>query len=110
MLSLAVGKILGAGASTLLIHISFSASVDVNTQVATFQLFIDAVAVRGAGIISASGLAPNSGAIVYKATGLAAGAHTIQLRVTPGGGSTVRVRPTGTINEHASLLVEEVTV
>lgn len=34
--------------------------------------------------------------------------HTISIVVTTGGGSALRVRPMATINEHASVLVEEV--
>jgi hypothetical protein len=94
--------------TSLLIHVSFSASNQQNNQVGNFQLFIDGAPVQGAGVISAAGNSPNSGAIVHKATGLLAGAHTVQLMWSTNGG--LLVRPQTTINEHAALLVEEVTV
>lgn len=51
-----------------------------------------------------------SGAIVFKSAPLTAGAHVVTLQWKPDTvGFTVKIDPTASIEEHASLLVEEVT-
>jgi hypothetical protein len=51
-----------------------------------------------------------SGAIVFKSAALTAGAHVVTLQWKPeDAGFTVEIDPTAFIEEHASLLVEEVS-
>lgn len=95
--------------SILLIHFTASAG---NTSTATtidFQITIDAVAARGTGMRTVAINVPMGNAIVYRKTGLSAGLHTIKVQWRTGGGSA-RIRPATTVNEHASLMIQEVTV
>lgn len=96
--------------SALLIEISASVS---NTSgapnSADMQLVIDGTAARGAGSRTIAAGVPFVFPIIYKKTGLAAGAHTILLQWRVGGG-TLQCRPAATVNEHASLMIQEVIV
>lgn len=95
--------------SSLLINVSASISNSSANRNIDIQLMIDGVAVRGAGTrVTGTGI-PGSLAIVYKKVGLAAGNHTIKVRWRTDG-STARVRPIASVNEHASLMIQEVTV
>lgn len=51
----------------------------------------------------------NVPALLYRKTGLAVGAHTVLLQWRTSA-NTARCRPTTTVNEHASLRIQEVTV
>jgi len=96
--------------SIVLITATSSSSNTGATQQEFFDLYIDGAAIRGwanSGGTGSAGFA-NAGGLVYRATGLAAGAHTIEIRWYVSGG-TGQVRPVATIHEHASLLVQEVT-
>jgi hypothetical protein len=96
--------------SILLIEVTASFSNTAANNNMDIQLVIDGTAVRGCGTRSLVVNQATSTAIVYRKTGLAVGAHTrlVQWR-TPGGG-TARCRPVTTVNEHASIMVQEVTV
>jgi hypothetical protein len=99
--------IASASGNVLLIYVSVSAVNNTNNTIGHFQISIDGVPRRGFGIISAQANNPNSGALTYKATGLAPGAHTVSLEWANTGGSLLQIRPVATIDEHASLLVVE---
>lgn len=93
--------------SALEISISASASNGTTGNDQGFQLVIDGAAVRGFSCRNTGGNTATSGALVYKKTGLAAGAHTVALQWKTSG-NTARVDPAGTTVEHASLLIKEV--
>jgi hypothetical protein len=95
--------------SVLLIEVSASISntnPNINMDI---QLNIDAAAVRGAGLRPSAANQPNVASIVYRKTGLAAGAHTILLQWRTAT-NTAQCRPVATVNEHASIMIQEVTV
>lgn len=95
--------------SVLLIHFTASASNTSNATTIDFQITIDAAAVRGTGMRTVAANIPSGNAIVYRKTGLSAGAHTVKVQWRTGGGQA-RIRPATTVNEHASLVIQEVTV
>jgi hypothetical protein len=95
--------------SILLIMFTGSASNTNSNNTIDFQITLDAVAVRGSGMRVSSNNVPMSSAITYRKTGLAAGLHTVKVQWRTGG-NTARIRPATTLNEHASLLLQEVTV
>ena len=74
-----------------------------------FQITIDGVAARGAGIHTRQANHAQGAAITIEKLGLAAGAHTVLLRWRTTG-PTANIRPTSTLVEHASLVLQEVTV
>lgn len=105
LLSQAVTTVAG---SVVIVNFTCAGSNSANNRSEFFQLLIDGVATRGTGFgVSVAAGAPGSAALTYRATGLAAGAHTfaIQWRVSA---STGQIRPVTVINEHASLLIQEV--
>jgi hypothetical protein len=106
LLSLAYTKL--SATSALLIHISAAASIDNNDRWMRMQLVIDGVAKRG---MSFQGLNSegNTSAMVYKATGLAAGARTIKIQWWVES-DTGQIRPVTTSYEHCSIMVQEVEV
>jgi hypothetical protein len=90
--------------------INFTASANnSNVSLIQFQITIDGAAVRGASSRVSQNNTEVCCSIVYERLGLAAGAHTvkIQWRTTAG---TARIRPVATVVEHASLILQEVTV
>jgi hypothetical protein len=95
--------------SALLIDATASLSNTGGTSNTDIQIVIDGTAARGCGTRTTSGNVPGGLAIVYKKTGLAAGVHTILLQWRTNAG-TAQCRPTTTANEHASLVIQEVTV
>jgi hypothetical protein len=95
--------------SALLITFTASASNTNNNHNIDFQLVIDGTAVRGAGMRVPVAGQSDSSAITYKKTGLSAGSHTIKAQWRTDG-NTAQIRPTTVLNEHASLLIQEVTV
>jgi hypothetical protein len=94
----------------LLVHATASSSNQSLTgQSVFFRVTLDGVAQRAfANIVSLlGGNTAQAGAVVLILTGLAAGAHTIELQWMTTGG-TAQVRPIAAANqEHASLLVQE---
>jgi hypothetical protein len=96
-----------------IVLISFTASVS-NTPSSTrnqdFRITIDGVAKRGARAICTTGSSATCAAIVLRVTGLAAGARSIKVQWKTSA-STAQIRPVAAPDtEHASLLVQEVTV
>jgi len=95
--------------SDVIVNFTCAGSQNANSRTTFFQLLIDGTPTRGTGFgQSVAANSPGSCALVYRATGLAVGAHTfaIQWRTSA---STSQVRPATVINEHASLLLQEVT-
>jgi len=97
-----------SASSFLIIHATTSFSNATNNTNPDIQLVIDGSPVRGAGERIAAASALVSMSIVYRKSGLVAGAHTVLLRWRTSGGS-LRCRPVATVNEHASLVIQEVT-
>jgi hypothetical protein len=95
--------------SILLLDVTVSFSDTTANANVDIQLVIDGTAARGAGSRSIAVNTPTCMGIVYRKTGLAVGAHTILVQWRTSAG-TARCRPTTTVNEHASLRVQEVTV
>jgi len=99
--------------TSLLIHFTVSGNNNSDSAGSSFRLRVDGVVIKGASYNRPTGTGGNaiaSAAIVAKVTGLAAGAHVVDIEAITTGG-------TGTINalseinsEHATLLVEEVSV
>ena len=96
--------------SILLITVTASMSNTSANQNMDIQITIDGVAARGAGTRVATSNVPQGFSIVYRKTGLAVGAHTIKVQWRTPSGGTMRVRPATTLNEHCSMLIQEVTV
>jgi hypothetical protein len=97
--------------AVVLIHFSFAASNNANHGVA-FSLQVDGVTRRGAALNAVSTNAnAGGGAIVYRVSGLAAGAHTIAVQWRTIAGGMAQIRPaTQPDLEHAVLMVEEVSL
>lgn len=96
--------------SVLVVHFTASSSHAGNNQTALFRVQVDGVTYRAVGERNPTATFPGSCGIVLRIPGLAAGARTvvIQWRTT---GSTLRIQPVTVPDaEHASLLLEEVTV
>lgn len=95
-----------------MVEIHFTASVS-NTAAfgssPSFQLVIDGSAVRGAKVRVLEAVEASCAAITYRSSQLTAGSHTFKIQWLTDT-STARIRPVTTINEHASLLVNEITV
>jgi hypothetical protein len=94
--------------SDLLIHVSASGSVDNNDKYIRLRLDIDATPKRGMSIIGKANKG-DSGAIIYRATGLAAGVRSIVVQWWVES-DTGQIRPVTTDYEHCSLSIEEVLV
>ncbi|UCF48283.1 MAG: hypothetical protein JSU89_14125 [Myxococcales bacterium] len=99
--------------TALIIHVTAVASTANNDRAVRFQLVVDSVARRGFSIVgkddNGQGERGNTGALVIKLTGLAAGSRSIDLQWRLDAPlSTVYCRPGTQINEHASILVSEV--
>lgn len=93
----------------LLINVTASVSnTNANTNI-SMQLTIDGVAVRGAATRCLSTNTPSSLALVYRRSGLSVGAHTVALQWLTSA-NTAQIRPATTTNEHASLMIQQVTV
>lgn len=96
--------------SILLIHLSASFSHAANNQTGYFRVQVDGVTVRATAQRNPTSGEPGSCAIVLRRTGLAAGARTVTVQWRTSG-STLRIRPVAAPDaEHASLLLEEVTL
>lgn len=94
----------------LVVHFTTAASVSNANATIFFRLVINGVVRRGAGIRMAAANGPGGATIAFRLTGVGAGTQrvVIQARVSA---NTGRVDPAGQPDaEHASLLVEEVTV
>lgn len=91
----------------LIVHFTFSASVDVGSATVDFRLSVDGVGARGCASRFPGGNQPHSGALVWRSGVLAAGNRVVAAEwkssvVT----TTVRIRPvTVPDQEHASLLI-----
>jgi len=95
-------------------EVHFTASVS-NTALfgssQQFQLVIDGSAVRGSHTRVLESVEASCAAITYRTGVLTAGSHTFKIQwLTDVFIFTARIRPVTTINEHASLLVSEITV
>lgn len=99
--------------TALIIHVTSVASTANNDRAVRKQLVVDSVARRGYSIVgkddNGQGERGNTGALVIKLTGLAAGSRSIDLQWRLDAPlSTVYCRPATRIDEHASILVYEV--
>jgi hypothetical protein len=93
---------------SLLIWFTNSSSASNNSSTLGYRLTVDGVVKRATGQRVAASNNPQSGALVYKCSGLSAGAHTvvIQWNTTVGTGAIKPV--TNPDYDHASLLITEV--
>lgn len=95
--------------NVVLIHFSEANSSSSGSAVTFFRLTIDAVVIRAAGTRSPAVGDPQGVSLVYRATGLAAGLHTVLIEWKNSSG-TSRIRPVTVPDaEFAGLLVEEVS-
>lgn len=95
--------------SILLLEVSISLSNTTANVNMDIQITIDGTPARGAGSRSIAVNIPTCMGVVYRKTGLAVGAHTVLVQWRTSAG-TARCRPATTVNEHASLRIQEVTV
>lgn len=95
----------------LCIWFSVTASNDQNNiHINRFEIRIDGGApLHGAGFASTGPDHDAAVPLVYKATGIAAGAHTVEIWWSTGGG-VLRCNPLTDANDSATVLVQEVTV
>jgi hypothetical protein len=105
-----IGINIGAG-HALLIHFTVSGLNNAAGVQSSFRLRVDGATVKGATFSrGGGGAAGESAAIVAKVTGLGAGAHTVQIEANSVGGPTNINAGSQPDQEHATLLVEEVSV
>lgn len=96
--------------SVLLIHVSAGTSNSANTNTNFFRIQVDGATQRGVAVSLDAANTPGSVALVLRVTGLAAGSRTVVLQWRVGAG-TGRIGAVAAPDaEHASLLLEEVTV
>jgi hypothetical protein len=94
------------------VEIYFTASASNNAFAGAslqFQITIDAVAQRGCKVRSFTLNSASCGAIFFRSGQLSIGSHTIKVQWLTDVG-TAQIRPVTTIQEHGSLLVNEITV
>jgi hypothetical protein len=109
---LAIVIVIGAG-NALLVNFSASGFNNAAGNSTFFRLRVDGVVVKGTAFSRPAGGGPNATAsapIVAKITGLAAGAHTVDIQAATTGGTTNINPVTALDSQHATLLVEEVSV
>lgn len=95
-------------AGFLLINLTISASNASANRTINFQILVDGVVKRGLSVrVSASGVA-ESGALVLKVP-VTAASHTVLVQWSVLS-STGQIRPTTTVTEHCSLLIQEVAI
>lgn len=99
-----------AGASRLMIHATFAATVSIALGTAFFRITVDGAAVRGCGNQLVALLEPQSGALVVRTGLLAAGPHTVRLQWRVSSVvSVLQIRPVAAPDsEHGSLFVAEI--
>ena len=100
------------GASYLLVDFSASHSVTSANSGATYQLQVDGTPIRGCASGAGTGAQNSPGfcaGFVYKSGILSSGSHTVLIRWRVNAG-TGQIRPATQDDEHASLLVAEITV
>lgn len=94
----------------LLIYFTVSASNTTVNRSISFRITVDAVSKRGTNIFSPSANTAASASIAIKVTGLSASTHTVKVQWLTSA-NTARIDPAGAPDtEHASLIVNEVTV
>ena len=107
---LTIPIVISAG-SALLIHFTVSGLSNTDGNSTFFRLRVDGVVVKGASFSRATGGGRETAAIVAKITGLAAGAHTVDIQANTTGISTTGIFAATQPNvDHGTLLVEEVNV
>lgn len=94
----------------LLIHFSAAISNSGANNNMVWQLLVDGAATRGGGGRNGATSTQIQYALIYKKTGLSVGSHTVKIQWSTPGGGTMQCRPVTTVNEHASLLVQEVSI
>ena len=112
LVPLSIPIVIGAG-NSLLVHFSASGQNPGGGNLTLFRLLVDGVVVKGATFTRGGGGGPGgeSTAIVAKITGLAAGAHSVDIEWSaPTGGTTTIDAVSNPDGNHATLLVEEVSV
>jgi hypothetical protein len=93
----------------LQIHFSCGTSNNSGTRFNDFRITVDGTTKRAVGTRMAAANDPESASIVLRVTGLSVGVHTVKVQWKTSGG-TAQIRPvTVPDEEHASLLVEEVS-
>lgn len=101
------------GANPVILHFSVSANNNSGffQHQQYFQLLVDGSATRGCSMRSVNSNHAASGGLVYKTSALTAGSHTFKIQWrTDSGLATAQIRPASQPNEHASFILEEVTV
>lgn len=92
----------------LLINLTISASNSAANRTVSFQVLVDGVVRRGLSVrVSATGVA-ESGGLVLRVP-VTAATHTVAVQWSVSS-STGQIRPTTTVTEHCSLLLQEVAV
>jgi hypothetical protein len=99
----------------LLVFFSAAAETNIPGSQTFFHLRVDGIDQKGSTITHPAGGAGGTNraettAIVAKLTGLAAGAHTVDVQWANDGSGATQTIDTTTGNEHGTLLVEEVSV
>lgn len=109
---LSIPVVIGAG-NALLVHFSAAGFVNLANNSAFFRLRVDGVVVKGTAFSRAPAGSSNSTAsasIVAKITGLATGAHVLDIEANTTSG-TANINPVSAPDsQHATLLIEEVNV
>jgi predicted ATP-grasp superfamily ATP-dependent carboligase len=93
--------------SDLIIHVTVSASVSANSRHIRLRLTDSGTPIRGFAIVGQANEG-NSGALIVKRSGLAAGNHTFAVQWLVESG-TANCRPATTDYEHCSLFIQEVS-
>jgi hypothetical protein len=109
---LSIVVVVGAG-NSLLVHFAASGFNTAAGNSTLFRLRVDGVVVKGSSFSRPTGGGPNgeaTAAIVKKITGLAAGAHTVDIQANTTTGTTTINAATQPNEQGATLLVEEVSV
>ncbi len=107
LLSQAITKQTG---TILKVHFTCGTANSSNNQTNYFRIQVDGVTQRAVGTRLATAGQPGPASIVLRIAGLAAGARVVTVQWRTSGG-TAQIRPVASPDqEHASLLLEEVTV
>lgn len=94
--------------NALISYFSVACDCSSSGQDLDFQLVIDGSAQRGIQIRIVNSGFGTGGRLVHKSALLARGSHTVKIQWRRTGG-TAQIRPATQVDEHASLLIREVT-
>jgi hypothetical protein len=95
--------------SSLLISVSFSLRMDRHNSSVSLQLAIDEIPMRHIKVNNGV-IHEQSGSFILQVPGLAAGNHSVALQWAVTGNASASIRPSVSNGEHASMLVQEMSV